>query len=93
MLGLMWLSTIPLTSSLVATFFGTDWMSMLFGFVFFSHQIGSFLGLWTAGRVFDLTKSYDTMWWIAAGLGMFAAAMHWPIQKRPVPRVLAEQGA
>lgn len=93
MLGMVWLSTIPLTSSMVATFFGTGWMSMLFGFVFFSHQIGSFLGLWAAGRLFDLTRSYDAMWWISAALGLFAAAMHWPIQERPVARVLAEQGA
>jgi len=92
-LGLVWLSTVPLTSSLVATFFGTSWMSMLFGFVFFSHQIGSFLGLWVAGRVFDMTRSYDAMWWISAGLGLFAAAMHWPIRERPVARVLAEQSA
>jgi predicted MFS family arabinose efflux permease len=58
LLGLFWLATIPLTSSLVATFFGTGWMSMLFGFVFFSHQIGSFLGLYAAGRLFDMTRSY-----------------------------------
>jgi len=93
LLGLFWLSTVPLTSSMVATFFGTSWMSMLFGFVFFSHQIGSFLGLWTAGRLFDLTKSYDAMWWISAGLGLFSAAMHWPIRERPVTRLLAEQRA
>ncbi len=93
LLGLFWLSTIPLTSSMVATFFGTTWMSMLFGFVFFSHQLGSFLGLWTAGRLFDMTRSYDLMWWISAGLGLFAALMHWPIRERPVPRVLAEQAA
>ena len=63
----------------------------LFGFVFFSHQVGSFLGLWTAGRLFDLTKSYDTMWWLSVALGLFAAAMHWPIRERPVAR-LAEIG-
>lgn len=93
LLGLFWLSTVPLTSSMVATFFGTGWMSMLFGFVFFSHQIGSFLGLWAAGRLFDLTRSYDAMWWISAGLGLFAAAMHWPIREQGVPRLLAEQRA
>ena len=91
LLGLFWLSTVPLTSSMVATFFGTSWMSMLFGFVFFSHQIGSFLGLWAAGKVFDLTRSYDLMWWISAGLGLFAAAMHWPIREQGVPRLMAEQ--
>ena len=63
--GLFWLSTVPLTSSLVATFFGTRWMSMLFGVVFLSHQVGSFSGLWLAGVLYDATKSYDTMWWIS----------------------------
>jgi len=92
-LGLFWRSTIPLTSSMVATFFGTSWMSMLFGFVFFFHQLGSFAGLWAAGRLFDLTQSYDAMWWISAALGLFAAAMHWPIKERPVPRTLAAQRA
>lgn len=93
LLGLFWLSTIPLTSSLVATFFGTGWMSMLFGFVFFAHQVGSFLGLYAAGRVYDLTHSYDAMWWISAGLGVFAALIHWPIRERGVARILAQQAA
>jgi predicted MFS family arabinose efflux permease len=87
MLGLFWLSTVPLTSSLVATFFGTRWMSMLFGVVFLSHQVGSFCGLWLAGYLYDLTKSYDMMWWISIALGLFAAVVHWPIQERPVPRL------
>src|SRR5262245_28158384 len=91
-LGLLWLSTVPLTSALVATFFGTRWMSMLFGVVFLSHQVGSFSGLMLAGTLYDLTKSYDTMWWISIALGLFAAAVHWPIQERPVPR-LAVAGA
>jgi predicted MFS family arabinose efflux permease len=88
-LGLLWLSTVPLTSSLVATFFGTRWMSMLFGVVFLSHQVGSFSGLILAGTLYDLTKSYDTMWWISIALGLFAAAVHWPIQERPVQRLAA----
>jgi MFS family permease len=86
-LGLLWLSTVPLTSSLVATFFGTRWMSMLFGVVFLSHQVGSFTGLWMAGVLYDLTHSYDMMWWISIALGLFAAAVHWPIQERPVARL------
>jgi predicted MFS family arabinose efflux permease len=89
LLGLFWLSTVPLTSSLVATFFGTRWMSMLFGVVFLSHQLGSFSGLWLAGYLYDATKSYDMMWWISIALGLFAAAIHWPIQERPVPRLAA----
>ncbi len=89
LLGIFWLSTIPPTSGLVATFFGTQWMSMLFGFVFLSHQIGSFLGVWLAGRLFDLTKSYDAMWWISVALGVIAALLHWPISERPVARLAA----
>ncbi len=89
LLGIFWLSTVPLTSSLVATFFGTRWMSMLFGVVFLSHQVGSFTGLWLAGYLYDATKSYDAMWWISIALGLFAAAVHWPIQERPVARLAA----
>ncbi len=88
LLGLLWLATIPLTSGLVATFFGTSWMSMLFGIVFLSHQIGSFLGVWLAGRLFDLTKSYDMMWWISIGLGLIAALLNWPIKEQPVARLV-----
>ena len=86
-LGFLWLSTTPLTSSLVATFFGTRWLSMLFGVVFLSHQIGSFTGLWMAGYLYDRTHSYDAMWWISIALGLFAAAVHWPIAERPVARL------
>jgi predicted MFS family arabinose efflux permease len=86
-LGLLWLSTVPLTSSLVATFFGPVWMTMLFGIVFFSHQIGSFIGVWMAGRAFDLTRSYDLMWWTSIALGIFAALVHWPISQEPVARL------
>jgi MFS family permease len=93
LLGLFWLSTVPLTSSLVATFFGTRWMSMLFGVVFLSHQLGSFSGLWLAGTLYDHTKSYDIMWWISIALGLFAAAVHWPIQERPVARLTVATAA
>jgi predicted MFS family arabinose efflux permease len=92
-LGLLWLSTVPLTSSLVATFFGTRWMSMLFGVVFLSHQVGSFTGLWLAGVLYDATGSYDMMWWISIALGLFAAAVHWPIRERPVQRLVAASAA
>lgn len=93
LLGLFWLSTVPLTSSLVGLFFGTQWMSMLFGFVFFSHQVGSFMGLWLAGRIYDVTKSYDLMWWICIGLGLFAAFIHWPIREKPTARIAAGMAA
>ncbi|MEZ5899630.1 MAG: MFS transporter [Hyphomicrobiaceae bacterium] len=85
-LGLLWLSTIPLTSGLVGTFFGAQWMTMLYGIVFFFHQIGSFLGAWSAGFLFDVTKSYDIMWWISLGLAVFAALIHLPIQEESAPR-------
>ncbi|KAB2851707.1 MAG: MFS transporter [Hyphomicrobiaceae bacterium] len=95
MLGLFWLSTVPLTSTLVSTFFGTTWMSMLFGFVFFSHQLGSGLGLFLAGRLYDLhtgpaKDAYDAMWWISIALGLFAALVHLPIREKPVPRIVAQ---
>jgi predicted MFS family arabinose efflux permease len=86
-LGLLWLSTVPLTSGLVATFFGTRWMSMLFGIVFFSHQVGSFLGVWLAGRLYDATGSYEAMWWISIALGIASGLVHWPIQEKPVARL------
>ena len=80
-LGFLWLGTVPLTSGLVAHFFGTAYMSMLYGFVFFSHQIGSFLGAWLGGFFYDLTGSYDYMWWLAIIMGFVAAALHFPIKE------------
>ena len=91
-LGFLWLGTVPLTSGLVGYMFGTTHMSMLWGIVFFSHQFGSFLGGWGAGRLYDLQGNYDLMWWLSIGLGLFAAAIHWRIRERPVPR-LAMAGA
>lgn len=92
-LGFLWLSTVPLTSGLVATFFGTRWMSMLFGVVFLSHQLGSFAGLRLAGYLYDVTKSYDAMWWISVALGLFAAVVHYPIKERPVARLATPAAA
>lgn len=89
-LGLLWLSTVPLTTSLVATFFGAKWMTMLYGIVFFSHQLGSFLGVWLGGAIYDRYQSYDVMWWISLALGVIAAAVHWPIDERPVSRLRAK---
>jgi MFS family permease len=86
-LGFLWLGTVPLTSGLVGYMFGTMHMSMLWGIVFFSHQLGSFLGGWGAGRLFDLKGNYDLMWWMAVGLGVFAALIHWCIRESPVPRI------
>jgi MFS family permease len=86
-LGFLWLGTVPLTSGLVGYMFGSTHLSMLWGIVFFSHQLGSFLGGWGAGRLYDLQGNYDLMWWIAVGLGAFAAAIHWRIRERPVARL------
>jgi MFS family permease len=86
-LGFLWLGTVPLTSGLVAYMFGTTHMSMLWGIVFFSHQLGSFLGGWGAGRLYDVQGNYDLVWWISVGLGIFAAVIHWLIRERPVERL------
>ena len=81
-IGLLWLSTVPLTSGLVALMFGTRYVGMLFGFVFLSHQIGAFIGVWLGGVVYDATGTYDLMWWLCVALGLFAALIHLPIQER-----------
>ncbi len=91
-MGFLWLGTVPLTSGLVATLFGTTHLSMLFGIVFLGHQFGGFLGAWLAGYLYDLTGSYDVMWWLSAALAVVAAALHWPIAERPVPRLAATAG-
>lgn len=83
-MGLLWLSTIPPTQGLVATMFGTRYMAMLFGVVFLSHQIGSFLGIWLGGRIFDETGSYDGIWYVGIALGIIAALLHWPIKEARV---------
>lgn len=88
-IGMLWLGTVPLTSGLVAQIFGMRYMATLFGFVFFSHQLGSFLGAWLGGYVFDIIGSYDLVWWIAVALGIAAAALHWPIDDRPVVGAVA----
>jgi predicted MFS family arabinose efflux permease len=91
--GLLWLSTVPLTSGLVARLFGAQHLGMLFGLVFFSHQIGAFLGAWLGGRMYDATGNYDAMWYASVALGLLAAALHWPIRDRPADRREAAQPA
>jgi MFS family permease len=95
-MGLLWLSTVPPTNAIVAQVFGVAHMSMLGGFVFFSHQVGSFMGVWLGGLLYDQTGSYDIVWYIAIGLGLFAAAVNWPVRETPIqrgPQRLAPGGA
>ncbi|MEE8540307.1 MAG: MFS transporter [Desulfobacterales bacterium] len=82
-IGLLWLSTVPLTSGLVAQIFGPRYMTMLFGIVFFSHQVGSFIGVWLGGYLFDQTGSYTAVWWLSVALGIMAALLHLPIDEKP----------
>ncbi len=90
-MGLLWLSTVAPTNALVAVMFGTRYLGMLGGIVFLSHQVGSFLGVWLGGVLYDQTGSYDMVWWIGVALGLFAAIVHWPIREvsveRPQPAV------
>ena len=85
-MGFLWLGTVPLTSGLVAQIFGPTYMSMLFGIVFLSHQVGGFGGAWLAGYIYDLLGTYDLMWWLCVALGLASAALHWPIDERPLAR-------
>jgi MFS family permease len=85
-IGFLWLGTVPLTSGLVAQIFGPRYMSMLFGIVFFSHQVGSFIGVWLGGYLFDTTGSYMIVWWLSVALGLLAAALHVPINEQPLDR-------
>jgi MFS family permease len=85
-IGLLWLSTVPPTSGLVALMFGTRWMAMLYGVVFLSHQVGAFLGVWLAGLLYDSTGNYDLVWYLGIALGVFAAIVHLPIREQPVAR-------
>ncbi|WP_038585199.1 MFS transporter [Neorhizobium galegae] len=87
-MGLLWLSTVPPTNGLVAIMFGTRHLGLLGGIVFLSHQVGSFLGVWMGGYLYDRFGSYDPVWWLGVALGIFAAIVHWPIQEKPVDRGL-----
>jgi MFS family permease len=84
--GLLWLSTVPPTSGLVALMFGTRWLAMLFGFAFFSHQVGGFLGVWLGGLLFEQTGSYTVVWWLSVFFGVASALINLPIVEKPVRR-------
>ena len=92
-IGLLWLGTVPLTSAVVAQIFGVKYLSMLSGFVFLSHQLGSFAGAWLGGYVFDKTGSYQLVWFIAIALSIVAALANWPIDERPVERLRMRESA
>ncbi|WP_170341519.1 MFS transporter [Ruegeria arenilitoris] len=84
-MGSLWLATIPLTSGLVAHLYGLRYMGTLYGIIFFSHQVGSFLGIWLGGRMYDLYGDYTVVWWIGVAIGAFSAIVHLPIREnRPV---------
>lgn len=85
-MGFVWLGTVPLTNGLISQVFGVRYITTLFGFVFFGHQVGSFLGVWLGGVVFEATRSYDLIWLGAMALGVLSAALHWPIDDREIQR-------
>ncbi len=89
LMGLLWLSTVPLTSGIVAQVFGVRYMATLVGVVFFSHQMGSFIGVWLGGYLYDTTGTYDAVWWTGVALSVVATVLHLPINEQPVSRPLA----
>lgn len=90
LMGSLWLATVPLTSGLVAHLYGVRYMGTLYGFVFFSHQLGSFLGVWLGGRLYDVSGNYTLVWWLGVAVGAFSAIVHLPIrEKRSLPAAAA----
>jgi len=85
-MGLLWLSTVPPTNAVIAQIFGIAHMSMLGGFVFMSHQVGSFMGVWLGGVLYDLTGKYDSVWYLAIALGIFAGLINLPVRETAIPR-------
>ncbi|WP_116133020.1 MFS transporter [Tropicimonas sp. IMCC34043] len=92
-MGALWLATVPLTSGLVAYIYGLRYMGTLYGIVFFSHQLGAFLGVWLGGRMYDLTGGYTVVWWVGVGVGAFSALVHLPVQERPLDQRPPRGGA
>ncbi|WBL32998.1 MFS transporter [Sinirhodobacter sp. HNIBRBA609] len=83
-MGALWLATVPLTSGLVAYIYGLRYMGTLYGFVFLSHQIGAFLGVWLGGKLYDIYGDYTMVWWVGVGVGAFSAIVHLPVRERPM---------
>ena len=88
-MGGLWLATVPLTSGLVAHIYGLRYMGTLYGIVFFSHQLGGFLGVWLGGRMYDIYGDYSMVWWIGVGIGAFSAIVHLPIRENRIPIMAA----
>lgn len=84
-MGSLWLATVPLTSGLVAHIYGLRYMGTLYGIIFFSHQVGSFVGVWLGGRMYDVYGDYTMVWWIGVGVGAFSAIVHLPVREKPLP--------
>ncbi len=89
-MGSLWLATVPLTSGLVAHIYGLRFMGTLYGIVFFSHQLGSFLGVWLGGRMYDVYGDYTAVWWVGIGVGAFSALIHLPIREHPLTSTVPE---
>lgn len=83
-MGSLWLATVPLTSGLVAHIYGLRYMGTLYGIIFFSHQLGSFLGVWLGGHLYDITGDYTAVWWVGIGVGAFSAIVHLPVREKPL---------
>ena len=83
-MGSLWLATVPLTSGLVGHIYGMRYLGTLYGFVFLSHQLGSFIGIWLGGRLYDVYGDYTLVWWIGVGVGAFSAIVHLPVRERPL---------
>ena len=92
-MGVFWLSTVPLTNGVVSQIFGVSYLATLFGIVFLFHQLGSFLGVWLGGYLYDLTGSYQVVWILSIGLSAVAALLNWPIDDRPVARLRTGEAA
>ena len=88
-MGALWLATVPLTSGLVAHIYGMRYMGTLYGFVFLSHQLGGFMGVWLGGKMYDISGDYTLVWWIGVGVGAFSAIVHLPVRERPHPEMAA----
>jgi MFS family permease len=81
-MGALWLATVPLTSGLIAHIYGLRYMGTLYGIVFFSHQLGSFLGVWLGGALYDIYGDYTLVWWVGVAVGLFSAIVHLPVRER-----------